>query len=110
MIYLFVFIQKNVDVRYCEVECFSIDFVNKKVNCRLIQNVDLNGKVEYFVDYDYFVIVIGVCFNIFNIFGVEENVYFLKVRRKCIISRCFILLIFFLYDYWYDCFFKVFFL
>lgn len=70
--------KKNVDVRYCEAECLSIDPVNKKVNCRSTQNADLNGKAEYSVDYDYLVIAIGARSNTFNIPGVEENAHFLK--------------------------------
>ncbi|KAJ8434899.1 hypothetical protein Cgig2_003338 [Carnegiea gigantea] len=70
--------KKNVDVRFWEAECISIDPANKKVNCRSTQNADLNGKAEFSVDYDYLVIAVGARSNTFNTPGVEENAHFLK--------------------------------
>jgi len=74
------FFQKNVDVHFWEAECVGIDSVNKKVNCRSTQNADLDKQVEFAVDYDYLVIAIGARSNTFNVPGVEENAYFLKVN------------------------------
>jgi len=76
------FFQKNVDVHFWEAECVSIDPVNKKVNCRSTQNADLDKKAEFSVDYDYLVIAVGAQSNTFNVPGVEENAYFLKVNAS----------------------------
>lgn len=71
--------QKNVDIRFCEAECYKIDAENKKIYCRSIQDENLNGIEEFVVDYDYLVIAIGARVNTFNTPGVEENCHFLKV-------------------------------
>jgi NADH:ubiquinone reductase (non-electrogenic) len=71
--------QKNVDVRFCEAECYKIDAENKKIYCRSTQDKNLNGVEEFVLDYDYLVIGIGARVNTFNTPGVEENCHFLKV-------------------------------
>ncbi|GJZ84035.1 external alternative NAD(P)H-ubiquinone oxidoreductase B2, mitochondrial-like protein [Tanacetum coccineum] len=79
--------KKNVNVNFCEAECFKIDAKNKKVYCRSIEN----EKEEFVVDYDYLVVAMGARVNTFNTPGVEENCLYLKevedaqkIRRKVI--------------------------
>lgn len=71
-------------MHYCEAECIKIDAKNKKVYCRS----NLNGKEEFAVDYDYLVIAIGARVNTFNIPGVEENTFFLKVISRILFLCC----------------------
>lgn len=68
-------LQKNVEINFWEAECFKIDAENKKVYCKS----NMNGKEEFFVDYDYLVIAMGARANTFNTPGVVENCHFLKV-------------------------------
>lgn len=71
--------QKYADAYYWEAECIKIDPENKKVYCRSNLSTNGNGKEEFSVDYDYLVIATGARVNTFNIPGVEENTFFLKV-------------------------------
>lgn len=70
--------KKNVDIRFCEAECYKIDAENKKIYCRSTQNENLNGQEEFVVDYDYLVLSVGARVNTFNTPGVEEHCHFLK--------------------------------
>ena len=83
-----MFVQKNVDVQFCEAECIKIDAKNKKVYCRSNQNNNLNGQEEFVVDYDFLVIGIGANVNTFNTPGVVENCHFLKVTFQQISFPC----------------------
>ncbi|KVH95881.1 FAD-dependent pyridine nucleotide-disulfide oxidoreductase [Cynara cardunculus var. scolymus] len=70
--------KKNFNVQFKEAECFKIDTTKQKVHCRSIQNINIGGKEEFTVDYDYLVIAMGARANTFNTPGVVENAHFLK--------------------------------
>lgn len=72
-------LQRYAEAYYWEAECIKIDPENKKVYCRSNLSTNGNGKEEFAVDYDYLVIATGARVNTFNIPGVEENTFFLKV-------------------------------
>lgn len=74
-----VSLQRYAEAYYREAECIKIDPENKKVYCRSNLSTNGNGKEEFAVDYDYLVIATGARVNTFNIPGVEENTFFLKV-------------------------------
>lgn len=80
--------QKHVDAYYWEAECVKIDPENKKVYCRSNLDTNGNGKEEFAVDYDYLVISVGARVNTFNIPGVEENTFFLKVIPRIGFEVC----------------------
>lgn len=79
---VFLLLQKNVHINYCEAECVRIDAENKKVYCRSNLDNTLDGIEEFVVDFDYLVISVGARSNTFNIPGVEENTLFLKVIAR----------------------------
>ncbi|XP_076935892.1 external alternative NAD(P)H-ubiquinone oxidoreductase B2, mitochondrial-like [Bidens hawaiensis] len=79
--------KNNVNVNFCEAECYKIDAQNKKVYCQSTKN----ANEEFIVDYDYLVVAMGARVNTFNTPGVEEHCLYLKevedaqkIRRKVI--------------------------
>ncbi|XP_076920183.1 external alternative NAD(P)H-ubiquinone oxidoreductase B2, mitochondrial-like [Bidens hawaiensis] len=79
--------KNNVNVNFCEAECYKIDAQNKKVHCRSTKN----ANEEFIVDYDYLVVAMGARVNTFNTPGVEDHCLYLKevedaqkIRRKVI--------------------------
>ncbi|XP_076910594.1 external alternative NAD(P)H-ubiquinone oxidoreductase B2, mitochondrial-like [Bidens hawaiensis] len=79
--------KKNVNINFCEAECYKINAQNKKVHCRSTKN----ANEEFIVNYDYLVVAMGARVNTFNTPGVEEHCLYLKevedaqkIRRKVI--------------------------
>ncbi|XXG70397.1 hypothetical protein AAC387_Pa06g3168 [Persea americana] len=70
--------KKSEEIQFFEAECVKIDAANKKVCCRSNHDVNLEGKEEFLLDYDYLVIALGARSNTFNTPGVMENCHFLK--------------------------------
>ncbi|KAI6672900.1 hypothetical protein NL676_000806 [Syzygium grande] len=69
---------KGPHCEYREAECYKIDAEKKKVYCQSTQALNLGGKEEFAIDYDYLIIAVGARANTFNAPGVEENTHFLK--------------------------------
>ncbi|XP_068667535.1 external alternative NAD(P)H-ubiquinone oxidoreductase B1, mitochondrial-like isoform X2 [Aristolochia californica] len=70
--------KKNKDIQFLEAECVKIDVANKKVICRASHDLNLEGNVEFHLNYDILVIGLGAQSNTFNTPGVTEHCHFLK--------------------------------
>lgn len=57
----------------------KIDPEKKQVLCQTDVGTNFEGNGEFVVKYDYLVIAVGAKVNTFNIPGVEQHCYFLKV-------------------------------
>lgn len=72
--------QKSGEIQFFEAECVKVDAANKRVYCRPNHDINLEGKEEFLLDYDYLVVALGAQSNTFNTPGVMENCHFLKVN------------------------------
>ncbi|KAG9452768.1 hypothetical protein H6P81_005672 [Aristolochia fimbriata] len=70
--------KKNKDIHFVEAECIKIDAANKKVICRASHDLNMEGNVEFYLNYDILVIGLGAQSNTFNTPGVIEHCHFLK--------------------------------
>ena len=65
-------------VQFHEAECIKIDAKNKVVVCKDVSEVNLKGKEEFSLEYDYLVVAVGATVNTFGTKGVKEYCHFLK--------------------------------
>ena len=65
-------------VQFHEAECIKIDAKNKVVVCKDVSEVNLKGKDEFSLEYDYLVVAVGATSNTFGTKGVKEYCHFLK--------------------------------
>ncbi|KAL4201915.1 hypothetical protein AMTRI_Chr02g218300 [Amborella trichopoda] len=70
--------KKKGEIRFSEAECIKIDAANNKVHCRSNHDINVEGKEEFLLDYDYLFIALGAQANTFNTPGVMEHCHFLK--------------------------------
>jgi NADH:ubiquinone reductase (non-electrogenic) len=59
----------------------GIDFEGKTITCREPATV-IDKGAHFTLEYDHLVISVGASNNTFNIPGVEDNAFFLKVRNR----------------------------
>lgn len=63
----------------------KLDIENKKIHCESV----LKSELKYTIDFDKLVIGVGALSNTFNVPGVQEHSFFLKVRLLLLTSLVF---------------------